>query len=122
MLAVPMYYQYAVYPRACGGTTVAASYIPIAEGSIPALAGEPGGWGTAALTVTVYPRACGGTAVPTSDTGDEAGLSPRLRGNPLPSAILSLLQRSIPALAGEPWPSTTATSRCRVYPRACGGT
>ena len=92
-----------VYPRACGGTRVAAekgigrgglsprlrgnrfaSLPSIAKvGSIPAPAGEPSSSGGAGASSGVYPRACGGTdnRLPFADS--LPGLSPRLRGNQL---------------------------------------
>ena len=50
------------------------------------------------------------------------GLSPRVRGNHLPYQRMSLLERSIPACAGEPQRGPPALVRFRVYPRVCGGT
>ena len=50
------------------------------------------------------------------------GLSPRVRGNRLPPAGVEVLDRSIPARAGEPRTGTPAGRWPRVYPRACGGT
>ena len=50
------------------------------------------------------------------------GLSPRLRGNPVIVRQVAVGDRSIPAPAGEPRMSCRSTTRCRVYPRACGGT
>ena len=50
------------------------------------------------------------------------GLSPRVRGNLAGRASLRILNRSIPACAGEPlsiWPSFSCAT---VYPRVCGGT
>ena len=111
-----------VYPRACGGTTSAASARPDNSGlsprvrgnrlgsgatqtgsrSIPARAGEPPIAVGIMAMLTVYPRACGGTV--TDDEYGEwvAGLSPRVRGNP-PNVLM-------------------AAHHLRVYPRACGGT
>ena len=92
------------------------------DGSIPALAGEPGVWPGAQRNQKVYPRACGGTV----DTGrlraSVQGLSPRLRGNLLTASEIETIRRSIPALAGEPIPAMVGAIVPRVYPRACGGT
>ncbi len=133
---------FAVYPRACGGTT---SYRVIAEpplglsprvrgnhavarrriasdGSIPARAGEPTTPTLSDPTQPVYPRACGGTVGMVVGPGGEVGLSPRVRGNPVERQRLQVIGRSIPARAGEP----PTPRRCRllvtVYPLACGGT
>ncbi len=50
------------------------------------------------------------------------GLSPRVRGNPLAGGNAGVLQRSIPARAGEPRLLRFPHSVAWVYPRACGGT
>ena len=90
-----------VYPRGCGGTFPTSLYrMPcgglsprvrgnlhierpkfLAEGSIPAGAGEPVLRVRAGRRVQVYPRGCGGTGAPTSRPWPGQGLSPRVRGN-----------------------------------------
>ena len=90
--------------------------------SIPALAGEPLQTQWATITVPVYPRACGGTHTPANESQMPMGLSPRLRGNPTKYPTAQVRQRSIPALAGEPFSRTPSPSLIWVYPRACGGT
>ena len=111
-----------VYPRVCGGTSLASPGVRPARGlsprvrgnrpalrrlspcsrSIPACAGEPASVNASVLNVRVYPRVCGGTFV--ARTGDRlpTGLSPRVRGNPRASS-------TVPSLS-------------QVYPRVCGGT
>ena len=111
-----------VYPRACGGTPAGRQAEPGRRGlsprlrgnplhqptlrpwrrSIPALAGEPNLPRRTAGPNAVYPRACGGTGETGTISGANAGLSPRLRGNPNRPLGIEGLQRSIPALAGEP--------------------
>ena len=71
---------------------------------------------------TVYPRACGGTVIPRCARPVCKGLSPRLRGNPLETPHRPRSGWSIPAPAGEPTGPQSSECRCRVYPRACGGT
>ena len=51
-----------------------------------------------------------------------AGLSPRVRGNHGRTGRSFCYYGSIPARAGEPYRSPCQSCRCRVYPRACGGT
>ena len=90
--------------------------------SIPARAGEPPWFPSPSWPDTVYPRACGGTGnAITLSTGEE-GLSPRVRGNRQLVALGLLMQRSIPARAGEPPPASIRAFPSPVYPRACGGT
>ena len=90
-----------VYPRVCGGTSVAgiiasrhrglsprvrgnpdvAAATEGENGSIPACAGEPAPLATASRLTTVYPRVCGGTLSSCSRLRTLRGLSPRMRGN-----------------------------------------
>ena len=131
-----------VYPRACGGTCCSGCFLPLPRGlsprlrgnrewraattymprSIPALAGEPVPGIRNKWPSRVYPRACGGTRDTGSSAQTAAGLSPRLRGNHPNSIVSGNVQRSIPALAGEPHPANRPSKAAKVYPRACGGT
>ena len=74
----------------------------IAEGSIPACAGEPPCAQRPCGPHTVYPRVCGGTGEPGETPGCDDGLSPRVRGNRWRTGFLTGRSRSIPACAGEP--------------------
>ena len=94
----------------------------VGAGSIPACAGEPGGFDGGSDMHRVYPRVCGGTAYQLVKTAAAAGLSPRVRGNLLARDRLLGLARSIPACAGEPRRHSAATAAAGVYPRVCGGT
>ena len=131
-----------VYPRACGGTASTSPWNVPTRGlsprmrgnrvrqpdrrrrprSIPAHAGEPGGELHRLAFCTVYPRACGGTIPSVSATVRMLGLSPRMRGNPFKSSGSGLINRSIPAHAGEPRRLRRHGGATGVYPRACGGT
>ena len=65
---------------------------------------------------------CGGTGWRPVSSAGHRGLSPRVRGNPrLPADALRCV-RSIPACAGEPMRSASASAAEWVYPRVCGGT
>ena len=131
-----------VYPRECGGTADPTS--PPAEplglsprvrgnrefsrgngerhGSIPASAGEPIVATRLATRQPVYPRECGGTQQLGDGVDVHLGLSPRVRGNRLPPRPGILWRRSIPASAGEPFPTGPPVATFSVYPRECGGT
>ena len=131
-----------VYPRACGGTVlgdrrdhadaglsprmrgnpVSVSGRHYKNGSIPAHAGEPTEHLRRGADSRVYPRACGGTSDAAHHMNEKQGLSPRMRGNRDQALPLTNSPGSIPAHAGEPAGCCPRTSRCRVYPRACGGT
>ena len=131
-----------VYPRACGGTAGCKS-CDLSQtglsprmrgnprrwpegtelsGSIPAHAGEPRGKSSRWYWIRVYPRACGGTWAWAIWACLGLGLSPRMRGNLSASATHDTPLGSIPAHAGEPRQASSRRRRCRVYPRACGGT
>ena len=111
-----------VYPRACGGTCFTAVtvddgdglsprvrgnqfdrvFAALAQGSIPARAGEPTKRELLAGLSSVYPRACGGTDRALIEFSQNGGLSPRVRGNRLLQGLSREPPRSIPARAGEP--------------------
>ena len=131
-----------VYPRVCGGT--AGRPLPDGHrrglsprmrgnrgkalvgaggvGSIPAYAGEPGGWSRGGAVGQVYPRVCGGTAGGKPWSRNASGLSPRMRGNPAAGVVGIAIARSIPAYAGEPLGCPPIQVVGQVYPRVCGGT
>ncbi len=92
-----------------------------AAGSIPAHAGEPPAPPEADPRGGVHPRARGGacSAVPRRRRG--RGPSPRTRGSPSTLPRLAVGAGSIPAHAGEPWPSARPSLRAWVHPRARGG-
>ena len=132
----------AVYPRVCGGTGVIVRVAPphrgisprvrgnpdgsgaaaMAQGSIPACAGEPALRQSASRVYGVYPRVCGGTLLGLRPGLAAAGLSPRVRGNLHKADAAHNAARSIPACAGEPMQGRGGPPAEWVYPRVCGGT
>ena len=74
----------------------------IAQGSIPAYAGEPEVDPAPPKRLGVYPRVCGGTHCGLPPGSSIDGLSPRMRGNRPSCASLRAIRGSIPAYAGEP--------------------
>ena len=89
-----------VYPRVCGGTRGIGDYSAWLRGLSPRVRGNP----------------------PIKRKGlSRTGLSPRVRGNRLGHSK-SASTGSIPACAGEPPLSPSASSATWVYPRVCGGT
>ena len=111
-----------VYPRVCGGTTIAAhrssSLMGLSprvrgnhagvllgvhgQGSIPACAGEPSHVALREHCRSGLSRVCGGTLTTTKCTMTCWGLSP--------------------ACAGEPTNDGSKMAKAGVYPRVCGGT
>ena len=131
-----------VYPRVCGGThrgrclgdsslglspRVRGNLKQIRQiehslGSIPACAGEPVAAAVGPARSGVYPRVCGGTGWVRVRRGVRPGLSPRVRGNRIGMPGATCRARSIPACAGEPQATQSASVIREVYPRVCGGT
>ena len=131
-----------VYPRPRGGTLEgraanvrSAGLSPPTRGnhapprrhvgqrrSIPAHAGEPRMMMSSAAISRVYPRPRGGTTDTKRRSRKRCGLSPPTRGNPAPAVRAVVQDRSIPAHAGEPRDSASATISGAVYPRPRGGT
>ncbi len=131
-----------VYPRACGGTLsfdmpqgdyvglsprvrgnhIQREGLSLADGPIPARAGEPAIARRAGPLGRAYPRACGGTMNALQSEISVLGLSPRVRGNQHRRERFGNRQGPIPARAGEPSARTGRRERQRAYPRACGGT
>ena len=119
-----------VYPRVCGGTSLACTSwrpplglsprvrgnqhpfrsIEKPVGSIPACAGEPNSLKLVRPAARVYPRVCGGTGSEESTRSALKGLSPRVRGNPVPAISGNRPPGSIPACAGEPYSPTPRES------------
>ena len=130
-----------VYPRVCGGSNGGRTSACAAPGLSPRVRGKQGGAtmnvevrrsipacaGEASLLLRghteaeVYPRVCGGSGMARPSALPARGLSPRVRGKHNPLHHARLLDRSIPACAGEAarWP--TPTTGPAVYPRVCGG-
>ena len=131
-----------VYPRPRGGTESPADALAILDGlspptrgnhsgrsdsskslrSIPAHAGEPLTVVCHISLVQVYPRPRGGTADRRERQVTSHGLSPPTRGNRTAGRRRMTSRRSIPAHAGEPYPTPIAFASPRVYPRPRGGT
>ena len=91
-------------------------------GSIPACAGEPGGFPAPENSGGVYPRLCGGTYEEFHRLRRLGGLSPPVRGNRELPGSPDRVRRSIPACAGEPATVMGVFRIPAVYPRLCGGT
>ena len=95
--------------------------VDVADGSIPAPAGETS---TVRLPLPgrqVHPRACGGNQISPSKRTPTCGPSPRLRGKREPHRLVNHREGSIPAPAGETLPMPGFAALRWVHPRACGG-
>ena len=139
----------AVYPRVCGGTTVATRTVSSSAGLSPRVRGNRGGGSGRLRRTEVYPRVCGGTrerrphrrpalqrVYPRVCGGTFTrvhrwagawmrGLSPRVRGNRASSAEGNTPIESglSPRVRGNHRDHRAGcTRRKKVYPRVCGGT
>ena len=117
-----------VYPRACGGTQLAASCTGRGRiyRSIPAPAGEPGipHASPPVSPLRSIPAPAGEPRAPFRSHRQlrhHAGLSPRLRGNPEPVGI-QRVEAVYPRACGGTRSEVAGLLRSGVYPRACGGT
>ena len=90
--------------------------------SIPAWAGKPRAGRRRTSTDGVYPRVGGETRHGRTERQGREGLSPRGRGNPHLFLGILRAERSIPAWAGKPPPSSGCGSSTTVYPRVGGET
>ena len=130
-----------VYPRVCGGSRCSPVKtfgltglsprvrgkrssrlgFPVAQGSIPACAGEAGQRAAEGSHCKVYPRVCRGSIRPSGRAMVTKGLSPRVRGKRRQPAGGACGRRSIPACAGEAVKLWQRLRGMEVYPRVCGG-
>ena len=94
----------------------------MADGTIPARAGEPPPRGPRSGRPWDYPRSCGGTEPGGRPGSRTNGLSPLVRGNPPCRMSVAVLPGTIPARAGEPPRRGAAFLEGGDYPRSCGGT
>ena len=136
----PHYHLEEVYPRVGGeplraisqgevrlglsprgrGTRTSAHVLRYIDGSIPAWAGNPSYRSRAASQGTVYPRVGGEPGHRHPVHHHDQGLSPRGRGTPAQRPRAGLPRRSIPAWAGNPYPTDATEAGDLVYPRVGG--
>ena len=107
-------------PRTRGSRAGIGQHI-LANGPIPADAGEPARPERATVPAGAYPRGRGGALDGQPAKLQLLGLSPRTRGSRRGSRGRSRRYGPIPADAGEPWPRTVASAGIRAYPRGRGG-
>jgi len=90
--------------------------------TIPAWAGEPSDAIPGNAFGKDHPRVGGGTPTCGSIRTADGGPSPRGRGNLITLGLGSIFNRTIPAWAGEPWPSLPFPTPPTDHPRVGGGT
>ena len=94
----------------------------LSKRSIPAWAGQPGGYGESATKNRVYPRVGGATVIHSFPRIRQSGLSPRGRGNRVQQVSQIMNPGSIPAWAGQPGQVSRLAGQEPVYPRVGGAT
>ena len=129
-----------VHPRVCGeryhyensysskfgssprmrGTHIRRSFFCFAHRFIPAYAGNALYLSLASQCRSVHPRVCGERASSVLACLPVSGSSPRMRGTHPHVAPDRLLQRFIPAYAGNAYIGSGNMSTAPVHPRVCG--
>ena len=129
-----------VHPRACGEQILFACASPCRSGSsprlrgtgpvrqgiegrrrfIPAPAGNSRRSSRIRASVPVHPRACGEQLTRIVNSRRASGSSPRLRGTVAELVERDVVERFIPAPAGNSGYGPTRASTYPVHPRACG--
>ncbi len=94
----------------------------VAEGPIPARAGQPRSSTSGCRAPWAYPRSRGATSGVGTSIVAYRGLSPLARGNRLPSGRVDGRAGPIPARAGQPAASRPRARWGRAYPRSRGAT
>ena len=129
-----------VHPRVCGeltpanplqlntvgssprvrGTDIAVASAYAQRRFIPACAGNWSQWPADDPTRPVHPRVCGELDSPCSIKTDRCGSSPRVRGTGTLRTDDFVVERFIPACAGN-WRTILAVNpSVQVHPRVCG--
>ena len=130
------------YPRSRGATAIQVTFatvcwglsplargnrddgcgVQLADGPIPARAGQPSSHAARCILIRAYPRSRGATLFAPVGLEVPAGLSPLARGNRRLHIVRSSGVGPIPARAGQPWWWPGGTHQRWVYPRSRGAT
>ena len=130
------------YPRVCGATDLEdwslhpeeglsprvrgnrrrSQAVRLADGPIPACAGQPSATMNYESSTRAYPRVCGATSHHSAIAAHSAGLSPRVRGNLMNFVADLIAEGPIPACAGQPRSANPFQTKTGAYPRVCGAT
>ena len=129
-----------VHPRVCGeritqlanaptgfgssprvrGTHDGPDHILVQRRFIPACAGNATSDATLVAMSAVHPRVCGERWYGHARPRLQYGSSPRVRGTQSVHLLRQLLDRFIPACAGNAAPTRPCRARRTVHPRVCG--
>ena len=128
------------HPRACGANFLSLIFCCCTCGSsprmrgklevdhvtagvariIPAHAGQTRQSRRSSRAIADHPRACGANTAILTLTAIACGSSPRMRGKLVHTVLKQVLDRIIPAHAGQTSRAQTRRSRSPDHPRACG--
>jgi len=129
-----------VHPRVCGERHTPPTHHSIPVGSsprvrgtqrkrscesqrarfIPACAGNASGQSGSQAARSVHPRVCGERCAIRIQSQAFSGSSPRVRGTRIPVVYARVIQRFIPACAGNAMPVIDRRDCRTVHPRVCG--
>ena len=99
----------------------APGVVQVGEGRIiPAHAGQTYNGGSPSTAAPDHPRACGANTWSLTGNVKEDGSSPRMRGKRRHQLLQALLQRIIPAHAGQTHVCSPCSKTKSDHPRACG--
>ena len=103
------------------GKLISDALLDLGKRYIPACAGEAPWFTTRATVIPVHPRVCGGSSFVGWLALSGPGTSPRVRGKHEASQARHLINRYIPACAGEARNAKGLSYGLQVHPRVCGG-
>ena len=106
-------------PRMRGTQRIHVDF-PLAEGIIPAYAGNTLKCATMYTWVRDHPRVCGEHAHRNDNGTNDMGSSPRMRGTHPDIFVCADTKGIIPAYAGNTEPPTASQPLNRDHPRVCG--
>ena len=109
-----------VHPRVCGERTTCRRWLVSLSGSSPRMRGTLGTTRWRFHPRPVHPRVCGERALPRRTQPLGEGSSPRMRGTPPEARVEPLMQRFIPAYAGNAPYGSKPDGDLKVHPRVCG--
>ena len=113
-------HENAVHPRVCGEQTVSLVASQHRHGSSPRVRGTGIRRESIFRHYTVHPRVCGEQTTQRNINSILIGSSPRVRGTAFREFGADILDRFIPACAGNRPPASKPIVITPVHPRVCG--
>ena len=120
LINIPPRHQKSRFIPACAGNTSMEIVTRFGEGFIPACAGNTKLHVGCAGALSVHPRLCGEHLPPRAESRGATGSSPPVRGTRVAAYQLEIIERFIPACAGNTPCPRSAKGPEPVHPRLCG--